>query len=116
MHPVDVHVGKQLKKRRVFLGMTQTNVAATLEISFQQIQKYELGPNRISASKLFELAEMLNVPVSYFFEGLDETGGGGDELDEKTAKLAGQLSRIPDGPLKDSIACMIAAISEPVAA
>lgn len=67
-HPVDVHVGKRVQQRRALLGMTQTALGRALGITFQQVQKYERGANRLSASKLFEIARVLDVPVSYFFD------------------------------------------------
>jgi transcriptional regulator with XRE-family HTH domain len=70
---IDLHVGKRLRRRRRLLGKTQTAVANSLGIHFQQIQKYECGVNRVTASRLYELAVALNVPVTYFFEGLQET-------------------------------------------
>ena len=69
-HPVDVHVGKRLKQIRTLRRMSQTDVAKRLDLSFQQIQKYEIGSNRIAASRLFELSRILDVPTSYFFEGI----------------------------------------------
>ena len=76
-HPVDVHVGGRVRLRRVFLGYSQEKLANALELTFQQIQKYERGANRISASKLYELSRILNVPVTYFFEGVEAEGEGG---------------------------------------
>jgi transcriptional regulator with XRE-family HTH domain len=67
-HAVDVHVGKRLRQRRTLLGMSQTKVGAAVDLTFQQIQKYERGSNRISSSQLFEFAKVLDVPVSYFFD------------------------------------------------
>ncbi len=66
--PVDVHVGARLRQRRTLLGMTQTNLGNAIGLSFQQMQKYERGANRISASRLFALSRVLDVPVEYFFE------------------------------------------------
>nr|WP_170609884.1 helix-turn-helix transcriptional regulator [uncultured Ruegeria sp.] len=72
-HHVDVHVGKRVRHRRWLIGMTQQQLAEQVGIKFQQIQKYETGANRISASRLWDIAEALDVPVSFFFEGLEET-------------------------------------------
>jgi len=69
-HPVDVHVGKRVRHRRWMVGMTQQQLAEKVGIKFQQIQKYETGMNRISASRLWDIAETLDVPVGFFFEGL----------------------------------------------
>ena len=71
-HPVDVHVGKRVRHRRWLIGMTQQQLAEQVGIKFQQIQKYETGANRVSASRLWDIAEALDVPVYFFFEGLDE--------------------------------------------
>ncbi|WP_150120526.1 helix-turn-helix domain-containing protein, partial [Sulfitobacter sp. HI0027] len=71
-HPVDVHVGRRLKQARTLRRQSQTDVARELKLSFQQIQKYEIGSNRIAASRLHELARILNVTPGYFFEGLDD--------------------------------------------
>ena len=70
-HPVDVHVGKRIRHRRWLVGMTQQQLAEQVGIKFQQIQKYETGANRVSASRLWDIADTLDVPVSFFFEGLD---------------------------------------------
>ncbi len=75
-HPVDIHVGRQLRNRRKLLGMTQQKLANTVGIRFQQIQKYESGANRVSASRLWDLSRALNVPVTYFFEGLEQQING----------------------------------------
>lgn len=75
-HPVDVHVGKRVRHRRWMVGMTQQQLAEQVGIKFQQIQKYETGMNRVSASRLWDIAETLDVPVSFFFEGMDEANSG----------------------------------------
>lgn len=68
---VDDHVGARIRLRRTMLGMTQEQLAAALGISYQQIQKYETGANRVSAGRLFEIGQRLGVDVAYFFEGVD---------------------------------------------
>lgn len=70
-HPVDVYVGKRIRHRRWMNGVTQQQLAESVGIKFQQIQKYETGMNRVSASRLWDIANVLDVPVSFFFEGLD---------------------------------------------
>jgi len=72
--PVDVHVGRRIRARRKELHVTQEGLADILKLTFQQVQKYERGMNRVSASKLFAIAQALRVPVGYFFEGLDAEG------------------------------------------
>lgn len=76
-HPVDVHVGKRIRHRRWLVGMTQQQLAEQVGIKFQQIQKYETGANRVSASRLWDISEALDVAVSFFFEGLDAEATGG---------------------------------------
>lgn len=71
---IDIYVGERLKKRRCLMGMSLQNLGKTCGVSFQQVQKYENGSNRISASKLLLMAQALNVPVSYFFEGAPISG------------------------------------------
>lgn len=89
-HPVDVHVGQRVRQRRWMVGMTQQALAERVGIKFQQIQKYETGTNRISASRLWDIAAALEVPVSFFFEGLegqvaDSSAARGDILTDKEA-------------------------------
>lgn len=87
-HPVDVHVGKRIRHRRWMVGMTQQQLAEQVGIKFQQIQKYETGMNRVSASRLWEIGEALDVAVEHFFEGLKEgtsTVDGQDVLSDKEA-------------------------------
>ena len=72
-HPVDEHVGQRIRHRRKLMGMTQQQLAEGVGIRFQQIQKYESGANRVSASRMWELSRRLKVPVSYFFDGLEPT-------------------------------------------
>lgn len=75
--PVDVHVGKRLRLRRTLLGMSQEQLAAAVGVTFQQIQKYERGSNRVSASRLYDVARVLGVEIGFFFEdiGSDVTTG-----------------------------------------
>lgn len=89
-HPVDVHVGKRIRHRRWLVGMTQQQLAEKVGIKFQQIQKYETGMNRVSASRLWDIAAALSISVSFFFEGLDEV--------EASAALE---SDVPNDILKD---------------
>ena len=70
-HPVDVHVGQRVRQRRLLLGMTARQLGESVGVRFQQIQKYESGADRISASRMWNIAAVLGVPVSSFFEGLD---------------------------------------------
>lgn len=81
-HPVDVHVGKRVRHRRWLVGMTQQQLAERVGIKFQQIQKYETGANRVSASRLWDIADALDVDVSFFFEGLETQGSDRAETPE----------------------------------
>ena len=90
-NPVDVHVGKRIRERRVSLGMSQANLGDYLGLTFQQIQKYERGANRISASKLWALSDYLKVSVEWFFDGLGKAGKG--KKDVMTRPETHQLAR-----------------------
>jgi len=72
--PIDVHVGARVRLRRTLLGMSQEKLGEAIGLTFQQVQKYERGANRISASKLWLLANVLDVPVSFFFDDVGESG------------------------------------------
>jgi len=69
-HPIDVHVGQRVRLRRTLLGWSQERLAQALGLTFQQVQKYERGANRIGASRLFDLGRVLDVPVSFFFDDM----------------------------------------------
>jgi len=75
-HPVDVHVGKRIRHRRWQVGMTQQQLAESVGIKFQQIQKYETGMNRVSASRLWDISKVLEARVGYFFDGLSADAEG----------------------------------------
>lgn len=85
---VDAHVGRQVRRRRNYLGLSQSDVAAALKVTFQQVQKYERGTSRLSASRLLHLSELLRVPVAYFFAGLPgyERSDGEEELAASVAE------------------------------
>ncbi|MFQ5566943.1 MAG: helix-turn-helix domain-containing protein [Paracoccaceae bacterium] len=70
-HPVDLHVGQRVRQRRCMAGLTQQQLGDMVGIRFQQIQKYEAGVNRISASRMWDIATAMEVPVSFFFQGID---------------------------------------------
>ncbi|MFN3824427.1 MAG: helix-turn-helix domain-containing protein [Pseudorhodobacter sp.] len=101
-HPVDAHVGKRIRHRRWMVGMTQQHLADRVGIKFQQIQKYETGMNRVSASRLWEIADALEVSISFFFEGLDnareaQAAVEGDMLADKEAlELVRSYYAIPE--------------------
>jgi transcriptional regulator with XRE-family HTH domain len=100
VHPTDKHVGARLRMRRLMLDMSQSDIADALELTFQQVQKYEKGVNRISASRLQHLCKILNVPVSFFFEGAPRANGAQDavevEADGEAAAMTAFLAT-PDG-------------------
>jgi transcriptional regulator with XRE-family HTH domain len=86
-HPVDVHVGSRVRMRRVLLGMSQEKLGENLGLTFQQVQKYEKGSNRIGASRLWEIARSLDVPISFFYDGLqaslNRNSAGFEEVDSQ---------------------------------
>lgn len=86
---IDLHLGRRLRRRRRLLGLTQQQLAVQVGIRFQQIQKYECGANRISAARLWQLAEALETPVAYFYDGLAEAM----EADAPTPKGGEVFSR-----------------------
>lgn len=107
---IDLHLGKRLRRRRRLLGLTQQQLAVAVGIRFQQIQKYECGANRITASRLFALGTALNVNINYFFDGLAPDGKpaaandsvdrlGGDILSQKeTLELVRAYYRLGERP------------------
>jgi transcriptional regulator len=89
-HPVDLHVGRRMRLRRNLLGISQETLAGQLGLTFQQVQKYERGLNRISSSRLFDISKVLRVRVSYFF----------DEMDEDVSAVAPPSLSLGDGSRK----------------
>lgn len=92
IHPVDRQVGKRIRQRRWVLDVTQQELAEAVEVKFQQIQKYETGQNRVSASRLWEISVALRVSPAYFFEGMDV--GGMTEPAGPASKEEAQLLRL----------------------
>ena len=131
--PVDVHVGGRLRLRRTLIGMSKEQLAAALNITFQQVQKYERGANRVGSSRLFQLSRVLDVPVSYFFEemsadtamrakqaasdvgGLAEDPGEGYQADpmtkRETLELVRAYYRITDPKLRRRLFDMTKALA-----
>ncbi len=72
-HPVDIHVGKRLRLRRTILGLSQEAIGNAIGVTFQQVQKYERGVNRMGSSRLYEFSKILSVPVSYFFDEMEKS-------------------------------------------
>ena len=85
-HPVDVHVGKRLRLRRTILGLSQEALGNAIGVTFQQVQKYERGINRMGSSRLFEFSKLLSIPISYFFD---------EFVDQNDAKLSGLAENAP---------------------
>ena len=83
---IDAHVGKRLRQRRTMMGLSQEAVAKAVGITFQQVQKYEKGSNAMNASRLYEFARFMNVPVAYFFEGLEPSSERSQGFAEATAE------------------------------
>lgn len=75
-NPIDVHVGSRVRMRRMLVGLSQEKLGERLGLTFQQVQKYEKGSNRVSASRLYQMAQILGVPVQFFFEELPEQAKG----------------------------------------
>jgi len=100
--PIDIHVGQRMRLRRTMLGKSQDQMARALGVSFQQVQKYERGTNRISASRLFDVSRFLNVPVSYFFEDLteDAVAARDEEVKVTFASNGDAIPGIQDDPMK----------------
>ncbi len=95
-YPVDVHVGARLRQRRTLLGMTQTDLADALGMSFQQVQKYENGTNRVSASRLFEMSQLFDLPVEHFFDDMPPEVAAISPAAKKRGKAKEALSHEPD--------------------
>ena len=115
-NPIDKHVGSRVRMRRLMLGMSQGKLADGLGLTFQQVQKYEKGANRIGASRLQHLANILQVPVPFFFEGLptveDQKSRAGSPSHSDVfeflatidgVRLARAFTRIPDAKLRRTI-------------
>ena len=118
-HPVDRHVGLRIRMRRKEIGVSQERLAEALGITFQQVQKYERGANRVSASKLWEIAHALRTPVSYFYEGLGEqargAGAGGAQefmLTAEGMELMSAFPRIPQAALRRKLVELVRAVAD----
>ena len=91
-HITDAHVGSRIRMGRKLRDMTMVDLSSAIGTTYQQLHKYEHGINRVSASRLVAIAHILNLPISYFFEGL---AGAPLSIDETTAELIGIFSRVP---------------------
>jgi transcriptional regulator with XRE-family HTH domain len=92
-NPIDIHVGSRVRLRRTLLGMSQEKLGEAIGLTFQQVQKYERGANRIGASRLFDLARVLDVPVAYFFEEMSA------EVAQRTPSRIKGLGESKSGPI-----------------
>ena len=117
---VDAHVGERIRDRRTSLGLTQEHLANALQISYQQVQKYETGANRVSAGRLFELARTLDIDVGYFFEGLNEQTDvapldhGGKN--RSAIELVRNFAAIEDQTVRAALSGLVKTIATPDAA
>ncbi|MEM9524174.1 MAG: helix-turn-helix transcriptional regulator [Pseudomonadota bacterium] len=113
-HSMDMYVGGQLRAARTMRGLSQKEVAQRLGISFQQVQKYETGVNRIAASRLFALATLLKVSPSFFFEGMEGHGAVIWEplaLDKETLRAVRHLSKIRNHETRRQLLSLIKAVA-----
>jgi transcriptional regulator with XRE-family HTH domain len=120
---VDAHVGARLRQRRMLLGISQEQLAEMLGLTFQQVQKYERGTNRVSASRLFQLARALDTPITWFFEDMESDRAARDkapteneEADpmsrRETLELVRVYSRIDDRKVRKKLYEMAKALAE----
>jgi len=96
-NPIDKHVGSRVRMRRMMLAMSQEKLGDALGLTFQQVQKYEKGTNRIGASRLQQIAQILQVPVEFFFEGAPKLGGGNGMQDAPTATYVSDFLATSEG-------------------
>jgi transcriptional regulator with XRE-family HTH domain len=115
-NPIDVHVGKRIRMRRLLLDMTQETLANALGLTFQQIQKYEHGANRVSASRLSATADILGVPISFFFDGLtpgtpEETASRERLEQPETIEFIRLYYAIPDQHVRQQFLDLVKAVA-----
>lgn len=114
---IDRHVGERIRRRRAELGMTQHDLALMLGISYQQVQKYETGANRVSAGRLFNMSQRLGCHIGYFFDGLESAEPAAIEMEHgaanrTTIELARNFSRLPSGNVKGAISTLVRALAD----
>jgi transcriptional regulator with XRE-family HTH domain len=112
---IDAHVGERIRLRRTELGLTQEQLAEALDVSYQQIQKYETGANRVSAGRMLEIARKLGVDVRYFFEGLSDADDPGLPLEHggrqrSAIELVRKFGQIKDPEVRAAIAGLVKTI------
>jgi transcriptional regulator with XRE-family HTH domain len=109
---IDRHVGQRIRERRVMLGLSQQQMAELIGVTYQQAHKYERGINRISAGRLFEIAQVLGVAVSFFFEGLDGDGeGDGQGRQRMCLELARNFAMIRNERHQDALSQLARALA-----
>ncbi len=129
-HPIDRHVGMRVRLRRMMLGLSQDKLGEALGLTFQQVQKYEKGVNRIGASRLFEISRILDAPVQYFYDGFTEElpmavgfaetsreGGSVDDFTEllstpEGVQLCRAFARISDPKVRRRVVHLIRSLSD----
>ncbi len=114
---IDQQVGERIRRRRVLLGLTQDQLGEAIGISYQQIQKYEAGANRISAGRLYQMALTLQVPVGWFFDSPgpaspDEADGGMETSSRQVIELVRGFTRLGDDRLRGIVLALVRALSE----
>jgi transcriptional regulator with XRE-family HTH domain len=109
---IDRHVGARIRERRIMLGLTQQQLADLIGVTYQQAHKYERGINRVSAGRLFEIAQVLSVPVSYFFDGLEEQGSKVISPRERMClELARNFAQIPNERHQEALSQLARALA-----
>ena len=112
MAGIDGHVGARIRERRIMLGLTQDQLAERIGVTYQQAHKYEKGINRVSAGRLFEIARILGVPVSYFYEGFGGEGVRQEPLRERLMlEIARNFAEINDQRLQDAVSRLARALA-----
>ena len=109
---IEQHVGKQIRQRRILLGLTQQQLADLIGVTYQQAHKYERGINRVSAGRLYGIARVLGVDVSYFFEGLGQEAEGLSERQRMCLDLARNFSKIEDMRQQDAVSQLCRVLAE----
>ena len=129
-NPIDAHVGNRMRLRRMLIGLSQERMGEMLGLTFQQVQKYEKGVNRIGAGRLYQIADILSVPVSYFYEGFVGEGDKSRAANDDTAtkpvmeflssgeglQLTLAFMRIKDGKVRKRVIDLIKSLAEGVEA
>ena len=113
VHPVDLYVGQRLKQKRLEKGVSQYDLANSVSITFQQVQKYEKGINRVSSSKLYDFAKFLEVDIRYFFEGLNDYKVPSQEQSYALDKATSNFSTAAKTKEMQSLVNAFRAISNP---